>query len=94
MWLIISDYYLENTPESISEHLFFNNFLGGMPSDSLAAPCFTCSVVYYARIFRSIYFAYVPLKAAELGHSTQNYLPPPLSKVLFSLNFYSFNRST
>ena len=33
MWLIISDYYLENTPESISEHLFFKNFLGGMPPD-------------------------------------------------------------
>ena len=78
MWLIISDYYLKNTPESISEHLFFKNFLGGMPPDPLAAPCLACSVVYYAHIFRSIYFAYIPLKAAEIGHSTRNYLPPPL----------------
>ena len=44
MWHIISDYYLENTPESVSEHLFSG---GACPQTPLAAPCFACSVVYY-----------------------------------------------
>ena len=85
MWLIISNYYLENIPESISEHLFFKNFLGGMPPDPPSCSMlrmFSCVLCTYFRV------AYIPLKAAELGHSTQNYLPPPLIRTLNHQNIY------
>ena len=70
---IISDYYLvKHTRISLRASIF----LGGMPPDPLAAPCFACSVVCYAHTFGSIYFAYhfikkllnlaIPLKTAFL----------------------------
>ena len=65
MWHIISDYYLENTPESVSEHLFFENFLGGMPLDPPSCSMlrmFGCVLRTHFRI-HLLYLATILLKS-------------------------------
>ena len=51
MWHMISDYYLENTPESVSEHLFFKISWG----DASKSP--SCSMLrMFSCVLRTTHF--------------------------------------
>ena len=39
---------LKMPSDSISEGLFFQNFLGGMPPDLLGLACFACQINHHA----------------------------------------------
>ena len=78
MWHIINDYYLKNTPESVTEYIFFKDFLGDAPKPPSCS--MLCMFGCVLRTHFQIHLLCLPFyyKAAELGHTTQNYLAPPL----------------
>ena len=49
----------EIPPDSISEHLFFKIFLGGMPPDPLALACYACCLCFAQWLKASTLINYV-----------------------------------
>ena len=88
---------------SISGHLFFNIFLGGIPPDLLALPCYLCSfelsLCDHARfrtpLQKSLFMGLSPILFLPYSYFIQNTLYSPFFIVLpFRIFMYGMFRGT